>query len=167
MENNKNEIDIEAIMAQINQDIKDKGLSADMLSFEDIPFKKATNVCDASINEIEEAMCCLNAHYYVQPYKNLSGNPVKVFIRKIIRKLVKFYVEPVVFEQNNLNANTVKALNYLVKNVSENGSNTDIQKLALQLEEMENTQKQLIQRIDSLEKENEKLRLEAGKGIEK
>lgn len=168
MENNRNEIDIKSIMSQIKQDIKDKGLSADMLSFEDIPFKKASDVYGTSLDSAEEAMCCLNSHYYVQPYKNLSGNPVKVFVRKVIRKLVKFYVEPVVFEQNNLNANTVKVLNYLVESASENENNkTDVQKLSQQIEAMEIAQKQLVQRIDSLEQENSKLRLELGKGIEK
>lgn len=167
MENN---INIEAIMAQIRQEIKDKGLTSDMLSFEDVPYEKAVNVSGATLGEAEEAMRWLNAHYYVQPYKNLSGNPVKVFFKKVIRKLVKFYVEPAVFEQNDVNANTVKALNCLVGAASasaDDGCASEIRKqLADRLEIMELSQKELLRRISRLEQENETLRTELGKGTE-
>ena len=35
-----NNINIEEIMADIRKKIKDEGLTADMLSFEDVPYKK-------------------------------------------------------------------------------------------------------------------------------
>ncbi|MBQ7027383.1 MAG: hypothetical protein IJN14_03175 [Ruminococcus sp.] len=170
MENVNDNINIEAIMAQIRQEIKDKGLTSDMLSFEDVPYEKAADVSGATLGEAEEAMRWLNAHYYVQPYKNLAGNPIKVFFKKVIRKLVKFYVEPAVFEQNDVNANTVKALNCLVGAASASGSDScssDVQKqLADRLEIMELSQKELLRRIDRLEQENAALRSELGKGTE-
>ena len=143
MENEK--INIEEIMAEIKQNIKDQGLTADMLSFEDVPYRK--NVQSGSATE---ALDYISTHYYIQPYKELKGNPVKVFIKKVLRKLVKFYVEPVVFEQNDFNANAVTVM----KSLTESGSAD----LGGRVETLELANKELIIRLDRLERENAELR---------
>lgn len=163
MENVKDEINIEAIMAQIRQNIKEQGLTSDMLSFEDVPFRSATDVSGASLEAADEAMRYLNAHYYIQPYKNLSGNPIKVFFKKVIRKFVKFYVEPVVFEQNDVNANTVKALNCLVNAAADSENLEKDENIADRVEIVELSQKEIILRLEKLEQENAALREELGK----
>lgn len=160
MENNN--INIEEIMAQIKREIKEKNLTSDMLSFEDVPYKKPVQVSrngNASIGDADETLASMNAHYYIQPYKPISGNPLKVFIKKVIRKLVKFYVEPVVFEQNEFNANTVSVLNTL-RNAAENHSSVEADSIAESLENLELAQKELLIRIESLEKENNLLKEE-------
>lgn len=160
---NKN-INIEEIMAQIKQEIKDKNLTADMLSFEDVSYKKAVSAGNsASADEVAECLKYLNTRYYVQPYKELKGNPVKVFVKKVIRKLVKFYVEPVVFEQNDINANTVTVLNTLVK--SSDGASAD--EINDRLETLELANKELISRLEKLERENSQLREMCGKQEQK
>ena len=138
-------INIEEIMAEIKRGIKEQGITADMLSFEDVPFKKTAQGGSAS-----EALDYITSHYYIQPYKELKGNPVKVFIKKVIRKLVKFYVEPVVFEQNDFNANAVTVM----KSLSE-GQAAD---LSGKVETLELAQKELLIRLDKLERENKELR---------
>ena len=143
MENEK--INIEEIMAEIKQSIKEQGLTADMLSFEDVPYKK-----NAQRGSASEALDYVSTHYYIQPYKELQGNPVKVFIKKVIRKLTKFYVEPVVFEQNDFNANAVTVM----KSLSESGSAD----LGGRVETLELANKELIIRLDKLERENAELR---------
>ena len=143
MENEK--INIEEIMAEIKQNIKDQGLTADMLSFEDVPYRK-----NAQSGSATEALDYISTHYYIQPYKELKGNPVKVFIKKVLRKLVKFYVEPVVFEQNDFNANAVTVM----KSLTESGSAD----LGGRVETLELANKELIIRLDRLERENAELR---------
>ena len=143
MENGK--INIEEIMAEIKQNIKDQGLTADMLSFEDVPFKKTAHGGSAS-----EALDYITSHYYIQPYKELKGNPVKVFIKKVIRKMVKFYVEPVVFEQNDFNANAVTVMKSL--------SDSKSADLSGRVETLELANKELLMRLDKLERENNELR---------
>ena len=143
MENEK--INIEEIMAEIKQSIKDQGLTADMLSFEDVPYRK-----NAQSGSASEALDYVSTHYYIQPYKELQGNPVKVFIKKVIRKLTKFYVEPVVFEQNDFNANAVTVM----KSLTESGSAD----LGGRVETLELANKELIIRLDKLERENAELR---------
>ena len=156
MENN---INIEEIMADIRRQIKEKNLTADMLSFEDVPYKKPAQVETGSDEAADNALRYLNTRYYIQPYKELQGNPVKVFFKKVIRKLTKFYVEPVVFEQDDFNANTVTVLNTL-RNSS---SAADISEVEDKLAMLELSQKELAIRLDKLERENEQLRSQLGK----
>ena len=138
-------VNTEEIMAQIKQEIKDRELSSDMLSFEDIPYTKpvqASSAGDISGEEFSGKLVWLKAHYYIQPYKQLAGNAVSVLAKKVIRKMAKFYVEPVVFEQNDFNANLVSVIDSLTE-----------------------SEKKLAKRVDALEKENAELRkrLSAGK----
>ena len=98
-------INIEEIMSEIKRNIKEQGLTSDMLSFEDVPFNKT-----AQSGSAPEALDYLTSHYYIQPYKEIQGNPVKVFVKKVLRKLVTFYVAPIVFEQNDFNANAVTVM---------------------------------------------------------
>lgn len=138
-------INIEEIMAEIKQKIKEQGLTADMLSFEDVPYKKNAQSSSAS-----EALDYISTHYYIQPYKELQGNGIKVFFKKVLRKLMKFYVEPVVFEQNDFNANAVTVIKSLTENKSADMSS--------KVEAMELAHKELMIRLDNLERENAELR---------
>jgi len=138
-------VNTDEIVAQIRQDIRDKGLSSDMLSFEDIPYSKpvqASSAGDISGEEFSAKLIWLKAHYYIQPYKQLAGSAVSVLAKKVIRKMAKFYVEPVVFEQNDFNANVVSVIDSLTE-----------------------SNKKLTKRVEALEQENIELRkrLEAGK----
>ncbi|MCR5600483.1 MAG: hypothetical protein K6G33_07075 [Ruminococcus sp.] len=138
-------INIEEIMAEIKRNIKEQGLTANMLSFEDVPYRKTAQGGSAA-----EAMDYLTSHYYIQPYKELKGNPIKVFIKKTLRKLMKFYIEPVVFEQNDFNANAVTVMRSL-----SDGKTAD---LTSKVETLELAQKELMIRLDKLERENNELR---------
>ena len=156
-----NNINIEEIMSQIKREIKEKHLTADMLSFEDVPYEKPTDMSSgSSLEDCDSALTYMNTHYYIQPYKELQGNPLKVFFKKVIRKLTKFYVEPVVFDQNDFNANTTKALNSLRSAVNTGSESSDMND---RLQVLELAQKELTKRIDSLERENAALREELGK----
>ncbi|WP_019679993.1 hypothetical protein [Ruminococcus flavefaciens] len=143
-------INIEDIMTEIRQSIKDQGLTADMLSFEDVPFRKT-----AQGGSLSEALDYITSHYYIQPYKELMGNPLKVFFKKVIRKMVKFYVEPVVMEQNDFNANAVTVMKSLADSEAEDVSG--------KIETLELAQKELVIRLDRLERENAELRRQLSK----
>lgn len=147
----ENNINIEEIMADIKREIKEKGLTGDMLSFEDVPYKKTPQAGGS----VSEALDFLNSNYNVQPYKELKGNPLKVVFKKIIRKLMKFYIEPTVNDQNNVNSSIVTVLNGLADNSPEKALN--------KAETLELAQKELLMRIEKLEKENEELRKALGK----
>ncbi|MBO4493821.1 MAG: hypothetical protein J5724_05475 [Ruminococcus sp.] len=138
-------INIEQIMADIKRDIKEKGLTPDMLSFEDIPYKKT-----AQGGSPAEAVDYVTSHYYVQPYQEFTGNPVKVFFKKALRKVMRFYVDPIVMEQNDFNANTAIAIKAISEDKSKDMNN--------RVETLEIVNRELAKRLEKLERENAELR---------
>lgn len=145
-----NNINIEEIMADIKREIKEKGLTNDMLSFDEVPYKRTS-----AGGSVQDALCYIKENYTVQPYKQLSGNPLKVLFKKVIRKLTKFYVEPVVEEQNCFNANAVTVISDLAE--------SDTSTLSARVEALELANKELMLRLDRLEQENIALRQQSGK----
>lgn len=143
-------INIEEIMADIKREIKEKGLTNDMLSFEEVPYRKSQ-----AGGSPQEALDYVRSNYYIQPYKELQGNPLKVLFKKVIRKMVKFYVEPVVMEQNDFNANAATVMADLAE--------SDISRISGRVEALELANKELLNRLDKLERENIELRQQLGK----
>ena len=153
-------VNIEQIMQEIRQEIRDKGLTSDMLSFEDVPYNKPGTAVEGyglDAPEAKEALVYLNGHYNVQPYKPLGGNALFVFVKKVIRKLTKFYVEPVVFDQNDFNANTVRMFNAVNETLTKQSA-PDVSDLMHRIEVLELNQKQLSAELDALRRENAALR---------
>lgn len=98
-------INIEEIMEQIRADIKERGLKDDEIEFDSIVLLDGGNssfysdeVYDQLVNEIDKLS-------EVQSYRELYGNPIERFIKKIIRRLVAFYIESIVDDQNRFNKN--------------------------------------------------------------
>lgn len=138
-----------------------------MLSFEDVPYSKPQDNSGSqgiASEDVQTSLRYINSHHTVQPYKPLGGNPVFVFVKKVIRKLTKFYVEPVVFEQNEFNGHTVKVINAL-KSTAEKDSESAAKQdeLLSRIEVLELNQKQLAVQIDALIKENRALKDKLGK----
>ena len=75
-----------------------------------------------------------------------------------LRKLMKFYIEPIVNDQNNFNANVVRVLN-----AQQNTPAPDTDELMKRLEVLELNQKQLTLRVAALQQENAALRSRIGK----
>lgn len=101
------QIDINKIMEEIREEIKEKGYTAMELSFHDIAIPEGyeMNMGSAGLTEgIMEA----TAHQRVDLYYPLSGNAFKVFIKKIVRKLVGLVLIPVTLEQEKYNSAMVK-----------------------------------------------------------
>ncbi len=111
------EIDIEKIMEEIRQDIRERGLEDDILPFEAVtgkPWGGASEVYDEE--RFEKEVNDLNQSYQITAWRPLEGG-ITGFIKKIIRKLTKFYVEPITADQTEFNAHTVRAMNELLSYV--------------------------------------------------
>lgn len=146
-------INVSEIMEGIRSEIKEKGYSSDMLSFADVP-------SDAESGDFSERFDAdmlhgnvqyINAHHRVDPYRPLSGNPVGVFFKKVVRKLISFYVEPYAAEQSSLNANIAQAQQQVEQYIQES--------------RMQST-KVLLERIEELElqQKNSKIAMEQMQG---
>lgn len=106
------QINIEKIMEEIRQEIQEKGYTNDMLSFDDI------TDFDEENKTLEDYFDILNSTWNVQAYRELPGgnglvSKIIVFIKKVLRKLIKFYIEPIVADQDEFNANSVRLLNMI------------------------------------------------------
>ncbi len=157
------EICTETIMAQIKAEIAEKGLVSDTPDFDSVPYERPVAVSkgEASLDAADKTLAFMSAHYYVQPYKPLLGSRPAVFAKKVIRKLTKFYVEPVVFEQNDFNAHTVSALRSIRGVIGKHFS--DSEALGERIAALEKQNTELLGRIDSLESELSALRNKNGK----
>ena len=145
------EISTEKIMAQIRQKIKDEGLTADMLSFEDAAMTEGSALIYGGYDTalLQSSTEYVSARNQVDFNAPIEGNFIKVFIKKLIRKLIRFYVVPIVAEQNALNyhySNAIMQLNgYVQKN-----SGTELAVLAAKAEELERIQMNNRREIEAL-----------------
>lgn len=116
-----NTIDVKKIMDEIREDIEKRGIEEDEFLFEDI-------VNEMSFFENKDVKMCLeelNKSWSIPAYRQLRSRrgilgELIIFFKKVIRKMIKFYVEPIVDDQVNYNANIVRTLNsfweYMEKN---------------------------------------------------
>lgn len=111
-----NEINIEEIMNEIRQNIKERGYDKEPLSFEDVVISEPA-VQSAGHFSMDEFITELN--YLNRNWNNAlnapveSSNAVAVFVKKLIRKCTRFIVFPIVNFQNAYNVSNVRCINQL------------------------------------------------------
>jgi hypothetical protein len=81
----ENSINIEAILADVRRKIKERGYTNDVPSFYDGIY---TN----------------EKKWDIPVYYPIRGNPLIVIIKKMIRKITHFLIEPIVTNQNMINS---------------------------------------------------------------
>jgi len=143
------EVNVEKIMADIRAEIKEKGYTSDMLSFKDVTAKGSFEGGDST--ELGEAVRAMNAVSLVPYDPPITGNPIAVFIKKIIRKLIRFYIRPTVEQQNEFNAQTVNAVSAIGRYASAVNGGADTAVLSQRVELLEAS-------LEAVSKENEELR---------
>lgn len=108
------EINIEEIMKEIRQNIKERGYDKEPLSFDDIaipeePVRVKSQVdMEALATELE----FLNGNWNNAADVPVGGG-IGSFIKKFIRKSTAFIVRPIINFQNAYNASNVRCLNQL------------------------------------------------------
>lgn len=168
-ENHVNNIDIDQIMQEIRQEIKEKNLDHAILDFEEIPFTPEISQAENQFqcSSLQQSTEYLNIRNQIDPYKPIEGNFLIRLIKKVLRKLMIFYIMPIMTEQNALNLHTANAIHqtnqYILSrtesdqvNLAELISRMD----ALELKQAANRQEiqALRSQIRTLSAENEKLR---------
>lgn len=107
------EINVEEIMQEIRREIQEKRYEDVEYKFRDIELKLNCSDCVYDKEEFISNLDKAKPHSIVNAYKPLYGNPFSKLIKKIIRKLVAFYVESIVDDQNDFNIYTHRAVSML------------------------------------------------------
>jgi len=140
-----NDINIELIMQEIKAEIKEKGYNNDLLSFNDIVIDTSgMNASNFDKIAFNEEIYTVNHTWNVQAYRVLSGSKVALFFKKVVRKMVYFFVEPIVLEQDGFNASVVRLMNQINCYVDETKEQNEL--LQKQVEELTEKIKQFEQK---------------------
>lgn len=140
-----NEINIEEIMKEIRQNIKDRGYDKEPLSFEEIVMSKPAIQSDGNYNaeDFMQELDYLNRNWCNLFPSPVNGrNPVAVMIKKIVRRLTNFIVFPLVNFQNAYNASNIRCLNQVKEYMAElEDYKTRIEQLEKEIEQIKGRSK--------------------------
>lgn len=113
-------IDSEKIISEVREELKDK-INEDVLSFETIPMPEEVSYMGAEISDFDlgdlmESNDYINKFYQISVWHPTGSarpliGPLIGFFQKVVRKLMRFFVQPIVEEQNVFNMNCVRGLN--------------------------------------------------------
>ena len=148
-------IDVEAIMDEIRREIAEKGLKEEDLSFSDIPLDiPQTNQGQAYVERELLAQCSYMNNNYNNPiYWPLQGNPVKVFVQRLVRRMFLFVIFQAFQHQNRFNASVVRAVNQIKNYIDESHSVEDAVKAhQRELEECKRQIAELKEQLEALQK---------------
>lgn len=135
-----NTINVEKIMEEIREEIREKGYTPDLLSFDDISIDVQTlNTDEFNQLNFNEGMFAANHNWNVQTYHVYEGNPIKVLIKKVLRKMSYFFVTEVMIDQNKYNAAVIQSLNQIDLYMQK--TNKEIEELKLKIKELEKADK--------------------------
>lgn len=128
-------INIEDIMAQIRKKIQEQGIVD-----EDIEFDKVSSEEDM----LSEYLTMVNNSWNINPYFNIHSHrkiigKIIIFVKKVIRKSISWYIAPIVEQQNEFNAYTTRTLNCM--NSKYTNIENKINEMQERLNELENSQK--------------------------
>lgn len=135
------EINVENIMQEIREDIKRKGYTSDMLSFHDVvvPINEGYTY---DYEELKKLVYKMDQQCHVAWSRELPGNLIVVFIKKVIRLFVAFLIAPISDEQNSFNGSTTRVIHQLMGYI--NKQNDTIEKMEDNIALLEDRIAQLI-----------------------
>ena len=122
-------IDVEKIMDEIRQEIREKGYDASMLSFQDVDGEDELSLGQEEkfrLEELERRVQEASLRAEVPWYYQAEGSlPVRL-MKKVIRKLIRFAYVPIVENQNRENQVLAQSLRQLLAYVKEQQERVEI-----------------------------------------
>jgi len=116
------EINVEKIMEEIRREIREKGYTNDMLNFNDISIEAQVSPSTPPPSFDREALASflnqLRQNVAIETYRPIVSytrfaKRFVVFFKKAIRKCIRFYIDPLIAEQNHKNFLTLQCLDTL------------------------------------------------------
>jgi hypothetical protein len=147
----------EVIMEEIRREIAEKGFNeSELKSFHEMQLDTDTPYESMYEDELfEQSLAAMNQDYLLTLDHPLDSNPVKRMIQKIMIKLIRFYVEPVMNRQLTFNIDTVHTMNQT--RLYHKQIERDVQQIGQDVEDMIMEQKEdtlrMVKRIQELEEQ--------------
>lgn len=123
-------INIEDIMCQIRTKIKEKGIVDEEIEFNDISVE--ADMLSENLKMVNN-ICSISYYKNITSHRKVLGKVI-VFIKKVIRKSIGWYINPVIDQQNEFNSFVTRTLNSMndkfkvmdekIKRIDEEGSIT-------------------------------------------
>ena len=149
---NIDNINIEEIMAKIRQNIKDKGYVEEekINNFDFTPKISEEDNFKYDLNVLNQVWN-INLEREI-----LSRNNLFSFVKKVIRKVMRWYIVPMMQDQITFNSYAVRVINSLYKQL--NNKNEEIKRLLNEKDEeikrLLNEKNERIKRLEKIEEEN-------------
>lgn len=145
-------VDVRQIMAGIKAEIAEKHLTDNLPKFEE-PEMSSEVVEPFNLMEYNEAVSVMNSSWDMNPWFELTGNGLKKFFKRVIRKLNKFLLENLCTRQTQFNSFSVRAQNQIQGFINEQQDDKIlIERQAAEIETLRDQVQSLSARIESLEK---------------
>ena len=122
MSSNEHSLNFENLINEVKQEISDKGYTGDDdVSFSDMQEKVLFGFIKHS-NYLEENIYALQKHFEVELYRKFKSKGfigyLTIPVKRVIRKLVSPYIEPIFADQNAVNYLFVKSITDLHFNIN-------------------------------------------------
>lgn len=144
------DINIEDIMQKIRTEIKEKGLTDSELGFNSVVSASAGTGIEYSQSRYADVLDMADSDRMVMSYRDVYGNPLAKFIKKLNRRLIAFYIEAIVDDQNKYNS---EIYNTLLMNYSRfNEEDARLSAVEKKLYESEKEIERLKSKIEELSK---------------
>ena len=164
----KVEVNVEEIMRAIRRKIQMEEEAESLPSFESIPLRGERGQPDVVQTQMDwplfmESLGYVNLNYDIPYYWSFGPNSIKTFLKRVVRKLVKCILPPILAKQNMMNANFVRCLNQLrcfVEDTCAQGA-----KWSRDLETIREGQRDSTEKLRELESHYEEQQLEQEKKL--
>lgn len=157
-------VNVEVVVNEIKAQIEENKEQSDIPTFVEVMSVLDPCVVEYDGTELHNLVCAYNDNSYIIESTPIKGNRLIVFIKRVIRKLTRFYIRPIVDKQNSINAMTGRVLSAIDNDMQSKGF-CNMSELAeksalleLKLKKLDGEMTVLINRVNELEAENKALR---------
>ncbi len=157
-------VNVKAVVNEIKAEIEESKERSDIPTFAEVMSVLEPSVVEYDGAELRSLICAYNENSYIIESTPIKGNRFIAFIKRIIRKLTRFYIRPIVDKQNSINAMTGRVLIALdndMQRVSLCSMGEYAEKYALlelKFNKLDSKTTMLLNRVNELEAENKALK---------
>ena len=143
------EINVEAIIKKMKSELASRNIEENindlLLNFESTPYNNDA-IVEIQMNlDIANKLWNIPAEYSITSHRRLLG-PLIIFGKKVVRKLLRWYINPIVKSQNEYNQYIIRAMNATFHQLKLN--ETVIKDLQSEVINLRKSNQELSRRVD-------------------